>query len=47
MKDWELRNIRQLADLFEVAIGAPKLLDTQEALSAYPPVQIICATPKY
>ncbi|KAM0799579.1 hypothetical protein BDR22DRAFT_854649 [Usnea florida] len=43
-KDWELRTIRQLADLFEVAIGAPKFLDTQEALSAYPPVQTMFAT---
>ena len=44
-KDWESRIIRQLADLFEAAIGAPKLHDARRAPSTYPPVQIICATP--
>lgn len=43
---WEGDIIWQLADLFESAIGAPKILDARRALSRYPPVQIIYATPR-
>ncbi|CAF9941054.1 MAG: hypothetical protein ALECFALPRED_008976 [Alectoria fallacina] len=44
---WESDIIWQLADLFEAAIGAPKILDARRALARYPPVQIIYATPRY
>ena len=43
---WEEERIWQLADLFESAIGAPKILDARRALARYPPVQIIYATPR-
>lgn len=43
---WVEDIIWQLADLFESAIGAPKILDARRALSRYPPVQIIYATPR-
>lgn len=42
---WEEERVWQLADLFEKAIGFPKILDARQVIQRYPPTHIVYATP--
>lgn len=44
-KGWEEERVWQLAELFERAMGLPKILDARRIISRYPPTQIVYATP--